>query len=93
MIGNSFWDDLGIDAYDFQLKIEHSAQALIDYWGKDLTQADIYKLHAYSELCDNPIEKQFAQAALTYYKTQGYEFVWLDTNPITCKRWWQLWKR
>lgn len=96
MIGNTFWDDLGIDAYEIQIAIEAQAKTLVDHWGKELTETDLLKLKAYSDSLDNPIETAFAQKALAYYQTQDYqpEFIHsgMSNNSIT-KRWWQFWKR
>ena len=61
MIGSTFWDDMGIDAYEIQLAIEAQAKTLVDHWGKELTETDLLKLKAYSDSQNNPIEAAFAQ--------------------------------
>lgn len=96
MIGNSFWDDMGIDAYEKQLEIESIAHQLIDHWGKDLKEVDLLKLKSYGLNLDNPIEAAFAKAALEYYLTQNYqpEFIHADMkSTLSTKRWWQFWKK
>jgi hypothetical protein len=40
MIGNSFWDDLSIDAFEKQTEIKMQAEALVNHWGKDITEND-----------------------------------------------------
>ena len=32
MIGNSFWDDLSIDAFEKQTEIKMQAEALVNHW-------------------------------------------------------------
>jgi len=96
MIGNTFWDDLGIDAYEVQLAIEAQAKTLVDHWGKELTETDLLKLKAYSDAIDNPVETAFAKSALEYYQTQNYEprFIHADmAHQSTTRRWWQFWKK
>ena len=96
MIGNTFWDDMGIDAFEIQLAIEAHAKTLVDHWGKELTETDLLKLKAYSDSQNNPVEAAFAKSALAYYQTQGYqpEFIHADmANQSTTRRWWQFWKR
>ena len=96
MIGNTFWDDMGIDAYEIQLAIESQAKILIDHWGKELTETDLLKLKAYSDSLDNPVETAFAQIALKHYQAQDYqpEFIHADmSKQSTTKRWWQFWKK
>ena len=96
MIGNTFWDDLGIDAYEVQLAIEAQAKTLVDHWGKDFTETDLLKLKAYSDSQDNLVEAAFAKSVLVYYQTQNYEpqFIHADmANRSTARRWWQFWKK
>jgi len=96
MIGNTFWDDMGIDAYEIQLAIEAQAKTLVDHWGKDLKEVDLLKLKSYGLNLDNPIEAAFAKAALDYYLTQDYQPEFIHSgmsNNSTSKRWWQFWKR
>jgi len=96
MIGSTFWDDMGIDAYEIQLAIEAQAKTLVDHWGKELTETDLLKLKAYSDSQNNPIEAAFAQIALKYYQTQNYQPEFIHSgmsNNSTPKRWWQFWKR
>jgi hypothetical protein len=95
MIGDTFWDDMGIDAYEKQVEIEQMAHVLVDHWGKSLTEKDLLKLNAYSNCNDNPIEAAFARAALEYYKQQDFdpEFIHADMcSQTNSKRWWQIWK-
>ena len=96
MIGNTFWDDMGIDAYEIQLAIESQAKILVDHWGKELTETDLLKLKAYSDSSDNLVEAAFAKSALAYYQTQSYEprFIHADmATQSTARRWWQFWKK
>ena len=96
MMGQTFWDDMSIDAYEKQLDIDRQARDLVDHWGKELTENDLLKLKAYSDGGNNPIETAFAQSALRYYQTQDYkpEFIHADMYGKTeTKKWWQIWKR
>ena len=96
MIGNTFWDDMSIDAYEKQLEIDRMARDLVDHWGKDLSEKDLLKLKAYSDGINNPIEQAFAKAALSYYQAQNFnpEFIHADMlKQSTTKRWWQFWKK
>lgn len=96
MMGQSFWEDMSIDAYEKQLEIDRMARELVDHWGKDLKEVDLLKLKAYSSQSDNFIEAAFAEAALAYYQTQNYnpEFIHADmAGKTSTKRWWQFWKR
>jgi hypothetical protein len=49
MMGNSFWDDMSIDAYEKQLEIDRMARDLVDHWGKELSENDLLKLKAYKD--------------------------------------------
>lgn len=96
MIGQSFWEDMSIDAYEKQLEIETMAKDLINHWGNDLKEIDLLKLKSYGLNADSPVEAAFAKAALDYYLTQDYnpEFIHADmVSKTTSKRWWQIWKR
>jgi hypothetical protein len=86
MIGNTFWDDLGIDAYETKLDIEYRAQQLLEYWEKHLTESDRAKLQQYCQSSDNPVEALYAKAIL---ETLGEDIWYIEK---TKKRWWQLWK-
>lgn len=96
MIGNNFWEDMSIDAYEKQLEIDRMARDLIDHWGKEIKEIDLLKLKSYGLNTDNPIEAAFAKAALDYYLTQDYnpEFMHADmADKKLSKKWWQIWKR
>jgi len=96
MIGNDFWEDMSIDAYEKQLEIDRMAQELIDHWGSDLKEIDLLKLKSYGLGNHDPIESAFARAALKYYQTQNYnpEFIHADMyGKTSTKKWWQIWKR
>lgn len=96
MIGNSFWEDMSIDAFEKQIEIKRMAQELVDHWGEELKETDLLKLKAYQDGGNDPVESAFARAALEYYQTQDYtpEFIHADMyNKTSTKRWWQIWKR
>jgi hypothetical protein len=96
MMGNSFWDDMSIDAYEKQLEIDRMARDLVDHWGKELSENDLLKLKAYKDGGNDPIESAFAKSALDYYLTQNYNpaFIHADMyGKSSSKRWWQIWKR
>lgn len=87
MIGNTFWDDLGIDAYETELEIEYRAQQLLEYWKDHLTESDRANLQQYCQSSDNPVEALYSKAIL---KALGEDIWYIET---TKKRWWQIWKR
>lgn len=96
MIGQSFWEDLSIDSFEKSVEIETMAHALVDYWGKDLTESDLLKLKAYTDSHSNPVEVAFASSALEYYMTKDYkpDFIHAEMQGnSTIKHWWQFWKR
>ena len=95
MLGNDFWGDLEIDALEYEQDIESVAIDLVDHWGKELTEADLLKLKAYSSCGDTPIQCALARAALEYYLTQNYnpEFIHAGMKTEVKKPWWQFWKR
>jgi len=97
MIGNSFWDDLSIDAFEKQTEIKMQAEALVNHWGKDITENDLLKLKAYSDGIHDPVEAAFAQAALNCYLEKKHDPEWIHASMFekqtTTKRWWQVWER
>ena len=86
MIGNTFWDDLGIDAYETELDIEFRAQQLLEYWQSKLTDSDRAKLQQYCQSSTNPVEALYSKAIL---QALGEDIWYIET---TKKRWWQIWK-
>jgi len=96
MIGQSFWEDMSIDAYEKQLEIETMARELVDHWGSELKEIDLLKLKSYGLNADDPVEAAFARAALKYYQTQDYnpEFIHADMKSVkTKKSWWKFWSK
>jgi len=93
MIGNTFWEDLEIDAVEVSEDVNHIAHTLIDHWGSSLTENDLLNLSAYSKCADTPIECALAKAALAYYQTKNFNPDYIHSNMDTSpkKRWWKFW--
>jgi len=93
MLGKDFWEDLDIDAAEFNVQIEVSAKALIDEWGSKLTEADLLKLNAYVHAQDKSIEGSIAASALEYYLTKDYNPQFIHYYESKKKApWWKFWK-
>ena len=72
MMGKDIWEDIEIDTYVLQQKVNEMAIELVDHYGKELDEGDLLKLNGYSDYNGNPEEKALCLACLEYYKTKGY---------------------
>lgn len=88
MMGNDFWADLEIDAFEKQLELEAIAKTLIDHWGKELTENDLLKMKAYTDSQINLVETAIAKAALAYYLTQDYSPEFIHKYQSSPKKSW-----
>ena len=93
MIGNTFWEELEIDAVELCVDVKDKAHSLIDHWGSSLTEKDLLNLSAYSKCADTPIQCALAKEALFYYQTKNFnpEHIHADMDTTPKKKWWKFW--
>lgn len=94
MIGNDLFEDIDIDATEFEMNMKMTAEALINEWGRKLTEADLLRLSAMVQSDGANAENILAAYALQYYLTQNYHPERIDANkfPSTPKKsWWKFW--
>lgn len=96
MMGKDIWEDIDIDAMVLQQEVHEKAVALIDHYGKDITEVDLLKMNTRSDSAADPINTALVRACLEYYKTQGYNPEWIHADMAgkasTKKKWWKFWK-
>jgi len=92
MMGKDIFEDINIDALQFDMEMEDAARQLVDNYGKELTESDLILLIVLTDGATT--ESILAQYCLDYYLTQNYQPERIDTNkfPSTAKKaWWKLW--
>lgn len=94
MIGNTFFEDLNIDAQELEFDMEHRAKLLIDEWGPKLTEADLLQMNALVHASTSNAENSIAAYALEYYLTKDYKPEFIHTTKDLTphkKKWWKFW--
>lgn len=94
MMGKDIWEDIDIDALVLQQEVNEKAIALIDHYGKEITEIDLLKMNTRSDSSADPVNTALVRACLEYYKTKDYkpEFIHAtqDLTPRK-KKWWKFW--
>ena len=93
MIGKDIFEDIGIDAIQYEIEMKDTAKLLIDHHGKDITEADLLRLNGMvqSDACN--IENILAAECLEYYLTQDYTPERIDVDKFSTSKnpWWKFW--
>ena len=94
MMGKDIFEDMNIDALQFEMEMEDAAKILVNNYGKDLTEADLLQLSGMVQSDGANAENILAGYCLEYYLTQNYYPERIDANkfPSTQKKsWWKFW--
>lgn len=93
MMGKDIFEDMSIDALQFELEMEEAAKALVNNYGKELTEADLLRLNGMVQSDGSNAENILAAYCLQYYLTQNYTPERIDKNkfPPQKKSWWKFW--
>ena len=94
MMGKDIFEDMNIDALQFEMEMEDAARQLVNNYGKELTEADLLQLSGMVQSDGANAENIIAGYCLEYYLTQTHYPERIDANkfPSTPKKsWWKFW--